>query len=804
MMKRIFQLFILLMGVQVGIFAQTETPYDWIEFDNVVFAKVRANTKGITRIPQEMLAEVPIFPTGSRVDPKRFRVFYRGEEIAIRVFGEEDGSFDPGDYIEIFAQPNDGELELELYDDPDHKTNPNRMLFTRHSYYFVSFQREADKFGKRIEVVPYEENDTLVEMPFHLQEDIVNPNGGFLYGQLSPTSLSTVRPAGGAVDSRYVEGKGKVGRLISYFPFERTIVNVDFDVQNYFPDTLLYPVVNWRLYGAYNWLNTIESFLGPKDNLTRMPDLVFRNYSSSFSRHEITPESGIRFPQQDGNFRIRFTASTTPGTASFYHFALGRLVYPQSFDTPIPEEGKQFNLLANDSLPAVNITFGMPPSSPKVYDLTDYANVRELEFSPNTADGLRVSVPNNGVSRKLWVFSDTINYTVTDAVGVRWLNISELDPSRYDYLIITHESLLNSATRYKNYRESAEGGGHRVLLVTIDALYNTFTFGETTPLAIRRFVEYMYANGNPEFLFLLGGGLRFDLFGEIDRRDRTGQPYQNFIPPYGVPSSDNLYTAGLDPTQNSLVPSIPVGRLGAMTNEQVNNYLNKVIEYETDPTSQTWRKNILQLSGGISAQENAIFRRYAEGFGRKAEGDFLGADVKTISKRTTDFVEFINIADEINQGTLLLTFFGHASVSFTDIEIGRIGDPNIGYANKGRYPLILVNGCGTGDPFQGNPGALAENWMLAKDAGAIAFLAHSGIGFSGTLRNYTDIFYETAFTDRQFINKTLGEVYNETVRRCLQRSPNNPLMIANVQQVLLQGDPAIRLVPFEQPDYQAT
>ncbi|MEM6298539.1 MAG: CARDB domain-containing protein, partial [Bacteroidota bacterium] len=32
----------------------------------------------------------------------------------------------------------------------------------------------------------------------------------------------------------------------------------------------------------------------------------------------------------------------------------------------------------------------------------------------------------------------------------------------------------------------------------------------------------------------------------------------------------------------------------------------------------------------------------------------------------------------------------------------------------------------------------------------------------------------------------------------------NPLMIANVQQVLLQGDPAIRLVPFEQPDYQAT
>ncbi len=628
-------------------------------------------------------------------------------------------------------------------------------------------------------------------------------SGAFLYGQLSPVSLRTLKPAGGAVDARYVEGKGKAGVVIPFFPFERTIANFDFNVRNYYPDTLFYPTVNWRLYGAYNFLHTIESFLGPEDNLTRMPDLEFRNYSGSFSRYEITPESGIGFPQQDGKFRIRFTASTSPGTGSYYHFALGRLVYPQRFDVLIPEEGKQFNLIANDSLPAVNITLKNPPFNPKVYDLTDYANVQELGFAQNTAGELRLNVPNNGVARKLWVVSDTTNYAVTDAEPVKWLDISELDPSRYDYLIVTHDSLFNSATRYKNYRESAEGGGHNVLLVTIDALYNTFTFGETNPLAVRRFVEFMYANGEPEFLFLLGGGLRFDMSSYIDF-DRSGREYQNLIPPYGVPSCDNLYTAGLAPSQNALVPTIPVGRLSAMTNEQVNNYLNKVIEYETDPSSQTWRKNILQLSGGVSAQENATFRRYAEGFGRKAEGDFLGANVKTISKKTTDFVEFINIADEINEGTLLLTFFGHAGISVTDIEIGRIGDPNIGYANKGRYPLILVNGCGTGDPFQANPSALAENWMLAKDAGAIAFLAHAGIGFSGTLRNYTDIFYETAFTDRQFINKTLGEVYNETIRRCLRRNPDNPLTIANVQQMLLQGDPAIRLVPFEHPDYQAT
>ena len=64
-----------------------------------------------------------------------------------------------------------------------------------------------------------------------------------------------------------------------------------------------------------------------------------------------------------------------------------------------------------------------------------------------------------------------------------------------------------------------------------------------------------------------------------------------------------------------------------------------------------------------------------------------------ISKQTNNAVQSFNISEEINRGAGFVTFFGHSSASFTDIDIGQVTDPNNGYNNAGRYPAFLVNGC---------------------------------------------------------------------------------------------------------------
>jgi hypothetical protein len=43
------------------------------------------------------------------VKSKTFKFFLKGKEIPIYVFGEDDLSFDPGDYIEFWAERNYGD-----------------------------------------------------------------------------------------------------------------------------------------------------------------------------------------------------------------------------------------------------------------------------------------------------------------------------------------------------------------------------------------------------------------------------------------------------------------------------------------------------------------------------------------------------------------------------------------------------------------------------------------------------------------------------------------------------------------------
>ena len=76
-------------------------------------------------------------------------------------------------------------------------------------------------------------------------------------------------------------------------------------------------------------------------------------------------------------------------------------------------------------------------------------------------------------------------------------------------------------------------------------------------------------------------------------------------------SADNHIAVGLEPNKRGF--SIPIGRLSAINNTSVLNYLNKVIELESlqgNNSSYTienkaWQKNIAHFSGGSDSTEQA-------------------------------------------------------------------------------------------------------------------------------------------------------------------------------------------------------
>src|SRR5690606_37624480 len=115
----------------------------------------------------------------------------------------------------------------------------------------------------------------------------------------------------------------------------------------------------------------------------------------------------------------------------------------------------------------------------------------------------------------------------------------------------------------------------------------------------------------------------------------------------------------------------------------------------------------------------------------------------------------------------LVTFFGHSAPSVTDIDIGFASADEMGYDNKGRYPLLLLNGCDAGNAF-GEAYTFGEDWILTPERGASLYMAHSSLGADVYLRRYSECFYDRAFTDSSLIYQTVGKVKIEAEKLLYQ------------------------------------
>src|SRR5260221_3539301 len=134
-----------------------------------------------------------------------------------------------------------------------------------------------------------------------------------------------------------------------------------------------------------------------------------------------------------------------------------------------------------------------PGAALKVWDITDPDNVSTI--GTNSASGILSAMVSNTLSDRTLYVSNEINIPSLHLVAFQ-----PMAPPAFDYLIVTHTTLLAAAQTYASYRASTEGGGFHPLAVTMDQLYNQFNYGETSPLAIYQFVKWMVAKGPPKYL----------------------------------------------------------------------------------------------------------------------------------------------------------------------------------------------------------------------------------------------------------------------------------------------------------------
>ena len=757
-MKRLVSTFLLLFLVLTAV---GQIGNEWIQYHQPYF-RIPVAGDGLFKVSHSSL-QLAGFPVTA--DPRKFQLFHRGVEQSIIVQGEADGVFNTDDFVEFYGRKNDGTLDSTLYEDPSHQPHRFYNLFTDTTSYFLTI---GSSEGKRIPVHSgpsgglTEDASVLGERLLILRD---NYSSGQDYGSIQK---STFDAGEGWMGTQVLQGQERTYSL-------EGITSVSTSSGK--------PVLSMALTGRGSMFHDVEIYAG-----SRLLSTI------SFSGYETyTLTESIEWSDIDASgrlsVRIRVTGSNGTDRVSVGYL---RLLFPRIASLPEAENVFYLHPNANDiSL----IRIQDAPAGVRIFDVTDPSSVIQLQGQVTSA--LDVVVPNSAEQRK--ILATTL---VTSVSGIKRVLFRQINPAAHNYVVITHAALrkpaggyLDPVKAFAEYRSLPEGGGFDTLVVNIDQLYDQFNYGEQSPRAIFQFMKFFASVKLPQYLFLVGKGL--DVNYGYRRNPAAFTLYKDLVPTAGYPASDMAFSAGLGGSDH--VPAVATGRLSANNPADVAAYFNKVKERDALPFDDLNRKKILHLSGGIEEGEPAQFSEILRGFETVAEDHYLGAKVQAIVKRSTE-VKLINIAEEVNAGLGLITFFGHSAPNTFDFDIGLVTDPVMGYKNKGKYPFLLMNGCDAGSFFL-NATIPGENWVTTPDKGAVGFIAHSSYGLVNGLQRYSATFYEVAFGDSVFIKKGAGMVQQEVARRYLEAYGTSALAISQIQQMVLQGDPAMKIFGAERPDY---
>ncbi|MEO6538211.1 MAG: C25 family cysteine peptidase, partial [Ferruginibacter sp.] len=384
-----------------------------------------------------------------------------------------------------------------------------------------------------------------------------------------------------------------------------------------------------------------------------------------------------------------------------------------------------------------------------------------------------------------------------------------------DYIIISNPLIYNDGSgnnyvdQYRQYRNSAQGGNFNTKIYNIEELADQFAFGiRKHPEAVRNFLRFTNQQFSikPKYVFLIGRGM--DYIEEYYNQANPISELLDLVPTFGWPASDVLLAS----EPGTVGPIIPIGRLGAVTGTEVNNYLQKVKQYEkTQQTNspavddKAWMKNIMHVSGGRDGGESDFFKSYMDQYKKSIEDTLYGGHVETFTKTSAGAVEQANIArieELFKEGLGFIGYFGHSSANVFEFNLS---DPSI-YNNAGKYPFFNVSGCSAGnffifDPLRLSGGlSISEKYVLANQKGSIGFLADTHFGIPYFLDRYNLKFYEEF--GRTMYGGTVGNQIQKIIRDLDGRFFDlNYESRIHLEEIALHGDPAIRINNFPKPDY---
>ena len=757
--------------------------------------KLQVDEDAIYKVTYNDLVEAD-FPV-DLINPVNLRMFNKGSEIPIYIFGSEDGHFDEGDFFEFWGEKNKKTFikqHPDMYADPFSDINvywlvnghtPGRrmpeesggLMGNANGYIFepyaytetLHFERDRfnEKFGHSSAEVnhpSYEYDhwffDSGISAPegiaydFYLPHPFESGSGVVVTAALrgksyynNPTNLLQ----GHQVELK-LRGKGDVAKLIGrVIPSDgwkdqqpRFISNADSSVK----------LSQSVLINGNNRLE-VDMFQ------TGVTDMVLLNwFDISYKRKYRAYQNFIKFHVDDEFFNN-----------SYVHLGDNIQINVDGFDT--------------DDISVYKLGVSKIVNGKIGYVLND-------------------NYASHGISIQDQIFDPTTEYVaVTESAKKKPLSIrafkrwKEDQPTwtllnkdnAADYLIITHSLLYDTALKLRDLK--AQQGLHP-LVVTVENIYDIFNMGIKSPLAIKEFIRYALHNwkADPPLKYVvLVGSASYDYKGILKPGADLVPTFMYQTVKFGSASSDNWY-ALLD--GDDYIPDLCVARIPASTNQELLNYIDKVEHYNSDEDVSEWRNRSLYISGNDAGKGDKeaitlrpIFRtQNLRLIGQQMPESVFANRLNTVKNEqiggydpnfgsTTDLIEYFD------NGLSYINYLGHGGGGiWADVELLNLSDVDR-LNNEYKLPFIASMTCYTGD--YSNPGrlGLAEKLLLSEKKGAIALLAASGVGWK-----YNDFAIEWGLFDYLW-NKNLS--FGDAVNLMKIYYLANPVYVTEIKDMYTYG-----------------
>ncbi len=369
-----------------------------------------------------------------------------------------------------------------------------------------------------------------------------------------------------------------------------------------------------------------------------------------------------------------------------------------------------------------------------------------------------------------------------------------------DMVIIYHPELIDAAELFVAHRSTLSG--LKVEMVNVEDIYNEFGSGTSSPVAIRDFAKMLYDRSDTFKFMMLLGDASFDFKNLKNLPTST-----NLVPTYetkesldpirGFPSDD--FYALLSPGEGGNLRGaldIAVGRLPAKTSVEAMNMINKIISYEQDQNRLgDWVNKITFVA------DDEDFNIHLNQADRIAQKLTIEHPIYNIEKIYLDAFKQVSTAggqlypdvqsainNSLFKGTNVINYMGHGgSTGFAQERILTINDVS-NWSNADRLALFVTATCsftGYDDP---NFVTAGERAILNPTGGAIALFTTVRAVYSSSNERLTKAVFDNLFKKVNGHIPAIGEIL-----RIAKNSNAADTIGINARKFLLIGDPSLHL-----------